>query len=62
MGVFWAEFGVSPRAFLEDIEEWEIVVGAWYLNDANESASAGSSDGSPARQLSVEEARAEGLA
>jgi hypothetical protein len=60
MGVFWQEFGVSPRAFLEDLEEWELAVGAWYLQEQSESASADSAGG-PARQLTVEEARAEGL-
>lgn len=62
MGAFWQEFGVSPREFLESLEEWELAVGAWYLNDQAESVNSGSSDGSPARQLTVEEARAEGLA
>jgi hypothetical protein len=61
MGAFWQEFGVSPREFLESFEEWELAVGSWYLNDQAQSANADSQHGSPGRELTVEEARAEGL-
>jgi hypothetical protein len=38
-----------------------LAVGSWYLNDQAQSANADSQHGSPGRELTVEEARAEGL-
>jgi hypothetical protein len=61
MGAFWREFGVTPREFLEDLEEWELAVGAWYLNELADADSDASGDGSPSREMSVEQARLEGL-
>jgi hypothetical protein len=61
MGAFWQEFGVSPREFLEDLEEWELAVGAWFLNDQAEAERA-AADGKPRGEtLSLEQAREKGL-